>query len=125
LIKHLLVEGLSGECRMKDERPEATIVRITNGAVLLTAKLADNKIGRRYKDGWSPKMRVLQLNLQMLISMRRQLRGEDVCVARFNGKFKRGFLRVRNRWRKALHEICAGSEEEKAAQLAKYKWFGQ
>ena len=90
------MEGLSGECRMKDEPPETIKVRITNGSVLLTAKLAGNKTGRMYKDGWSLKMIVLQLNLQML-SMRWQLRGEDGCVARFNGKFKRGFLRVRNK----------------------------
>ena len=72
-----------------------------------------------------PKMRVLQLNLQMLISLRRQLRGEDGCVAIFNCKFKLGFLRVRNRWRKALHGICAGGDEEKAAHLAEYKGFGR
>ena len=70
-------------------------------------------------------MSVLQLNLQMLISMRRQLRGNDGYVARFNGKFRRRFLRVRNRWRKALHKISAGSEEEKAAQLTEYKGFGR
>jgi hypothetical protein len=52
-----------------------------------------------------------------------QLRGEDGCVATFNGKFKRGFKRIRNRWRRALHGICAGSEEKKAAQL-EYKGYG-
>jgi hypothetical protein len=76
------VEGLSGECRMKDEPPKTTIIRISNGSVLLTAKLAGNKTVRRYKDGW--KMNVLQLNLQMLITM---IRGEDGCVTRFNCKF--------------------------------------
>jgi hypothetical protein len=124
-VKQLFIEGLNEVGRMDGETPEATIVRITNGSVRLTAKLAGHKAGRRYKDGWSPKMRVLQLNLQMLISMRRQLRGEDGCVATFNGKFKRGFKRIRNRWRSALHGICAGSEEEKAAQLAEYKGYGR
>ena len=61
----------------------------------------------------------------MLISMRRQLRGEDGCVARFNGKFKRSFNQVRNRWRKALHGICVGSKEDRAAQLVEYKGFGR
>ena len=82
-------------------------------------KLIDSETGRR--DGWSSKMRVLQFNLQMLISMRRQLRGKDNCGARFNDKFKREFLRVRNRWRKMLHGTCGGSKEEKVAQLTEYK----
>ena len=47
MIKQLFVEGLSGECRMKDEPPETTIVRINNGSV--------------------------QLNLHMLSSMRLQM----------------------------------------------------
>jgi hypothetical protein len=81
LIKQLFVQGLSGECRMEDEPPEATIIRTTNVYVLLTVKLTDSKTSRR--DGWSSKTRVLQFNLQMLISMRRQVRGEDNCGARF------------------------------------------
>ena len=115
LIEQLFVEGLSEVDRMEDKPPEATIVRVINEYVRLTVKLADSKSGRRYKDGWSPKMRVLQLNMQMLISIRRRLRGEDGCVAKLNGKFKQGLKRVCNRWGKALHGICTGSNDEKAA----------
>jgi hypothetical protein len=91
--------------------------------VLLTAKLADNKARRKYRDGGSPNMRASRvlLHLQMLICMRWQLRGEDGCVSRYNGKFKR----ICNRLRKAMHGICSFSEEEKATQLTDYKGFGR
>ena len=60
----------------------------------------------------------------MLISMRRQLRGKDGCVVRFNGNFKRGIKRVRNRWRTALRAVCTGSDADIATQLAEFKGYG-
>jgi hypothetical protein len=96
----------------EDETPEVALANITTDVVRIVQGLAVPRRRKKCKDGWSPQKAATEIDLIMLVRLKRGIRGDGDRIPWTRWNLEDNLQRLRTDWRRKLRHVAKDLEQE-------------